>query len=83
MRLADTADLRATRAEAMRLAIEDKPLLANCLHACADTAEIVPELLSALKQLLTEVDDMTARAGWAGNGGRDMARTVLGRVDAT
>ena len=39
-----------------------------------------PDLLAALAQLLAEVDDMTKRAGWAGNGGRDMARAAISRA---
>lgn len=39
-----------------------------------------PELLAALSQLLIEVDDMTARVGWSGNGGRKMARAAIAKA---
>lgn len=40
------------------------------------------DLVAALRQLLVEVDAMTARCGWAGNGGRDLARTILAKVQS-
>lgn len=39
-----------------------------------------PDLRDALQALLAEVDAMTARVGWAGNGGRDKARTALAKA---
>lgn len=45
-------------------------------------AWLSPRLEAALRALLGEVDEMTARAGWAGNGARDEARKVLAEIDA-
>lgn len=39
------------------------------------------ELLAALKQLLAEVEEMTRRSGWAGNGGRAMASAAIAKVE--
>ena len=54
MRLADTADLRATRAEADRFALDDMRFSADCLNACADTAELAAQLVEALRKIIAE-----------------------------
>ena len=54
MRLADTADIQAARDEVVRLTVEDKPLLADCLNACADTAELAAQLVEALRKIIAE-----------------------------
>lgn len=45
-------------------------------------AWLAPNLEVALRALLREVDEMAARAGWAGNGARDEARKTLAEIDA-
>lgn len=40
------------------------------------------ELVEALRTLRAEVADMESRAGWAGNGGRQMADAVLAKVQS-
>lgn len=40
------------------------------------------ELLAALKQLLAEVEEMTRRSGWAGNGGRAMASAAIDKAES-
>ena len=42
-----------------------------------------PDLAQALKALLGEVDEMTSRVGWAGNGARDAARAALAKAGLT
>jgi hypothetical protein len=42
-----------------------------------------PELAQALIALLSEVDEMTSRVGWAGNGAREAARDALAKAGAT
>ena len=39
-------------------------------------------LEAALRDLLVEVDIMTKRVGWSGNGGRERARALLLKVRA-
>jgi hypothetical protein len=56
----------------------------QALHKEAKRAEQVraaaPDLAEALQGLLAEVDAMTARVGWSGNGHREKARAALAKA---
>jgi hypothetical protein len=51
------------------------------LPADAKLIAAAPDLRDALEGLLAEVDAMTARTGWAGNGFREKARAALARCE--
>jgi hypothetical protein len=51
----------------------------NC-EANATLLHAAPELAEALAGLLTEVDAMTKRVGWSGEGFREKARAALAKV---
>lgn len=42
----------------------------------------LPAMVTALRELLCEVDATAARIGWADRGERARARTVLAKIDA-
>ncbi len=64
---------------------DDNKILCACnrglLEPDARLIAAAPDLRDALEGLLAEVDAMTARTGWAGNGFREKARAALARCE--
>lgn len=56
-------------------------LARDAMKECASLREINADLLAALRALMGEVEEMTARCGWAGSGARMHAQIAIAKAE--